>query len=70
MLTYNLPNDPVFVVGVITKAYGEFTPIAVFESIQDAAWYAEKTGVAFRIEPHDKDSVLIRDVKINTCNWN
>lgn len=61
------PDNPVWAV-FIQGDFGYQTdiPVAVFTDIVYAAGFANQIGVKCCIEVVDKDSVIIRDYKINT----
>lgn len=60
-----LPKDIIWAVRVVTpNSYDLFNTIAAFESLRDATYYMQLTGVTSILEPIERTSVLLKDVTI------
>lgn len=64
MRTYKIPDNFVWAVRILTNDYAQYNTIAAFESIKEATYYLDCTGVKAILEPMERDSVCVRDVKI------
>lgn len=64
VITYKLPEKPVWTVSIVTNSWDTVTVIAAFAVITHAAAYAQRTGITCRIDCLDRGHVSVKNVKI------
>lgn len=64
VITYKLPEKPVWTISIITNGWDTATVIAAFANIAQAAQYAYRTGITCRIDCVDRGHVSVKNVKI------
>ncbi len=64
VITYKLPDKPVWTVSIVTNSWDTVTVIAAFVNISQAAAYAYRTGITCRIDCVDRGHVSVKNVKI------